>query len=283
MNRLDFLKATSPEEFAMRSRLAEGAKSGNEDGLPWWQAATGRLLKAAPEGEGKAGPYDFTISTPTVDRYADIVDPGGIDNTNFRKNAVVLWGHSDLALPIGRSLEEKLVGSATEGRYDASMEFDLDNDPDGLASAIKGKVDKKHISATSIRFLPHSYELIYEEVELENGGKEERGTGGFHFKETELLEWSIVAVPANPDTVKLAYGVLNKGYAESDLDEKILKAVHELVPDIAEFRKELGELRGLIGEIEAGKATIGAKVRAAMEAERAIDILRDLSTSLTKE
>jgi hypothetical protein len=276
MNSLEFLQLTRPLEFAMRERLKEAAKTGNPEGLPWWQADVGRFLKA--EGSGADQSYTFVISTPTVDRYGDIMEPDGMDNKAFRQNAVVPWGHSTDLLPIGKSLDERIV---TGKHVEADLVFDLDNDPDDFAAAIKGKVDKGHLSATSVRFNPREYEPIVEEVELANGGVEEWWTGGFHVKEWELLEWSIVSVPANPETVRKAYGMLSKSVPEDDLDEKIREVLEKLVPDMDELRRQVTAMKTLVDQFENDpKGVIQRQVQEALAIERATDTFRDLQSHI---
>lgn len=218
------------------------------------------------------------ISTPTVDRYGDIMEPDGMDNKAFRKNAVVPWGHSMERLPIGRSIEERII----PGKHvEADMIFDTDNDPDGFAEAIKGKVDKGHLSATSVRFNPRDYEAIVEEVELANGGVEEWWTGGFHVKEWELLEWSIVSVPANPETVRKAYGVLTKAEPEDDLEETIREVLEKLFPDLAELKRQVRAMKDLVDQFENDPASVvQVQVADALAIERATDTLRDLTSRI---
>lgn len=201
-----------------------------------------------------------------------------MDNKAFRKNAIVPWGHSMDRLPIGKSLDERIV---TGKHVEADMVFDTDNDPDGFAEAIKGKVDKGHLSATSIRFNPREYEAIVEEVELANGGIEEWWTGGFHVKEWELLEWSIVSVPANPETVRKAYGMLTKAEPESDVEELVRKVLEEMIPDFPEVRRQIALMKKLVDQFENDPASVvQGQVAEALEVERAADTLRVLETRI---
>jgi len=50
------------------------------------------------------------ITTDTVDRYREIVDPGGAQLEHFRRNPVVLLNHNSWGVPIGKNLWTKNEG-----------------------------------------------------------------------------------------------------------------------------------------------------------------------------
>lgn len=272
--KLEMLKQLQPEEFAMRERLRDAMKSGNTDRLPWWQAGVNRVLE---KGTSETYPnYRFVISSSSTDRAGDIVRPDGMDNKNFRTNPVVLYNHDDWKnLPIGVSLEERVIPNE---RVEGTMVFDLENDPQGLANAVKGKLDKGHLSATSIRFSPFEYEMIMETVEM-RGGPEDVWTGGFDFMKWELLEWSIVSIPCNPDCVRRAYGVLTDG-VKSDQDEVIRGLVGKLVKsEVEPFLAQLADLKLKLERFEASPASapqIANEVAHQLALQRCIAILREV-------
>jgi len=137
----------------------------------------------------------FVASDETVDRYGDVISADGWQLANFRKNPIFLWGH-DYDRPIGRVVkvgveDGRLMASAKLAAQGAS-EF-----VDGLWALIKEKI----IRAVSVGFTVDSdkdYEYIRDE--------EERVTG-LHFLRQELLEISLVAVPANPSALLVARGL----------------------------------------------------------------------------
>jgi HK97 family phage prohead protease len=136
----------------------------------------------------------FRGTTPTEDRYGDIVVPTGADLKNFHKNPVFLWAHGrggGQVLPIGRSIKEDV--------HDKGIDFDIQFDKeDPFALDVMGKYDRGFLRATSIGFMP------------KDGGTEVRVNEdgdfvGFKFNEWELLELSAVPIPANPDALQLAF------------------------------------------------------------------------------
>lgn len=132
------------------------------------------------EGDGK---YTFAISTGAIDRERDTVAVAGWDLDNYRKNPVVLWAHDYSGLPVGRS--ESILGR--NGQLVARMEF-VPGEVYQFADTVRQLVDGGYLKATSVGFRP-----------LEWSYDEERG--GFNFLKQELLEFSIVPVPANPEAL----------------------------------------------------------------------------------
>ena len=132
------------------------------------------------EGDRK---YTFAISTGAVDRERDTLAVEGWDLTNYRKSPVVLWAHDYSSLPIGRA--ESVV--ARTGQLVARMEV-VPAEVYPFAETVRQLVDGGFLKATSVGFRP--LEWVFNE-----------DRGGFDFKRQELLEFSVVPVPANPEAL----------------------------------------------------------------------------------
>ena len=126
----------------------------------------------------------FVISTPDPDRDNDVVMITGWRLENYRRNPVVLWAHDYHALPIGRAIDVRIEGRALV----ATVEFAEHQQ----AVEVMRLVDGGFLRATSVGFRPLRFEL------------NERG--GVDYYEQELLEFSIVPVPANPEAL-IAAGI----------------------------------------------------------------------------
>lgn len=187
---LDILEALRPKEYAIRKALMESYRNKTDTSLFRIKMAPGDMTIS---DEMKLEKNHFVISSSNVDRDFDIVEQSGLDTENYKKNPVVLWNHNSSLMPIGKSTSPMPYG---EDKTIASVEFDLENDPDGLARAIKGKVDKGVLNTASIQFRPVDFEPIKSGDDY---------TGGFRFKVAELVEWSIVTIPANADAMRLSY------------------------------------------------------------------------------
>lgn len=136
----------------------------------------------------------FTISTGIVDREQDTIAVAGWDLSAFLRNPVVLWGHDSAALPIGRALDVGLQGSALK----ATVRFIPADTPERgqFAEAVYQLARQGFISATSVGFRPLQWDYTDDP---------ERGADdwfpGIDFQRQELVELSIVTVPANPEAL----------------------------------------------------------------------------------
>ena len=114
----------------------------------------------------------------------------GLRFDNYRRNPVVMWAHDAVGrspsggLPIGRTTS---IGRSDEGIV-AEFEF---LDDDDFAQRIRNAWDKGFLRAASISWLP-----------LES---EPTADGRLRDTQSELLEWSIVSVPADPDALREAH------------------------------------------------------------------------------
>jgi HK97 family phage prohead protease len=118
-----------------------------------------------------------------VDRDKDVIDPKGWRLASYRENPIVLWQHRRDLPPIARTTDIRVSGA----RLLASLEFP----PEGaspLADEIHNLVAAGFLHSTSVGFLPIRSEYNHER-------------GGHDILEAELLEWSIVNVPANHEAL----------------------------------------------------------------------------------
>lgn len=144
----------------------------------------------------------FVASTGRKDRYGDIVDPHGWDLDAFRRNPVLLFGHRTSQLPVGR-VEQ--IGVQND-RLEASLVRFLPAGVDEFADKVWQFVQRGFLRSVSVGFLPITRSSI-----LDADGKHT----GWLFSQQELVELSVVPVPANPEAVSLAKSL---AFKSSDLD-----------------------------------------------------------------
>jgi len=139
----------------------------------------------------------FVASDETVDRYGDIVSVKGWDLANFKRNPVFLWMHSQFQ-PIGKVKKIGVEGD----KLLATVRF-FDPGDSKTADDLWRLVKKRLLRAVSVGFTVKSDQDI-EPIRDDN----DRITG-FRFLRQELLELSLVSVPANPNALQLArsYGL----------------------------------------------------------------------------
>jgi len=146
---------------------------------------------------------DFVISNATRDRHRTVLNPAGWDLRNFERNGIVGYQHNvyggDMCVPdnpdnvIGRG-SAFLEGDQLIGRV-AFEPADLNP----LAEKIFRKVLFGSLRMTSVGFQPVGQGKWGEGEEAKGGSRET-----YYFAGQELLEFSIVNIPSNPDAAARA-------------------------------------------------------------------------------
>lgn len=173
--------------------------------------ASGGVVRRAfitRDAEGGGETASATITTADVDREGDTIDPSGIDTSAYERNPVVLWAHDVKQPPIARAESLSRVGNGIRATWRwATTE---------AAQTVRRLWDEKILNAVSIGFLRRR--------------STPNGHGGLHHSEIELLEFSIVPVPANPAAVRAvkALGLGRGPSIEKRLDAAMLRAAEEL-------------------------------------------------------
>ncbi len=134
-------------------------------------------------------------TTEQPDRYGDIVRYKGVDNSNYRKNAVVMFAHEHDNFPVGKSLKE-WMDHAIKGWRSWDLYFDDDVDTTGRSDLTFRMVESGAMPAGSIGFMPKTanYDLTPKEREAMGLGK-----FGVEYVTCEKLEHSACSIPANPE------------------------------------------------------------------------------------
>jgi len=144
------------------------------------------IQKATARAAG-ANPLEYVMSDATIDRYGDVIEPDGWNLKNFRNNPVALFGH-DSRFPIGFWKNVRVADGALRG--------ELELLPEGRSERvdeIRAFVESGILRAVSVGFQPLSSEPL-------DGSK----SGGRRYTKAELVECSLVSVPANPNALQIA-------------------------------------------------------------------------------
>lgn len=194
--------------YLSRDEFATAIRSGSlppEYELRKTYSVVGAVKAMEPDASG-APRFRFAISSEAVDRDRDVISLSGWKTASYRANPIVLWAHRSRDLPVARSEREwveggKLLSEAVWPEKDAYPFADT------VAALLKGGF----LNATSVGFVPLTWSY-----------NEQRR--GYNFTEAELLEYSIVPIPSNPDALVQARGVgidvrPIKAWAERVLDE----------------------------------------------------------------
>jgi len=172
---------------AARPKIPSFARSPS-NGATYW-----RESRAVEVDESEARTIRFVASDETVDRYGDIVSVDGWQLSAFRRNPVFLWMHN-YREPIGQVTkigveDNQLIATVRYASPGVSQEADR------LWRLTQDKV----LRAVSVGFTVNSDE-DWEYIRDENNDQ----ITGIRYLRQELLELSLVSVPANPAALALA-------------------------------------------------------------------------------
>lgn len=202
--------------------------------------------------------YRVTIAANEKARQPPELDFDGLSFENYLKNPVVMWAH-DVAgrspsggLPIGRTLR---LHRTPTGEIEAEFEF-LEDDP--FARRVKNAWDRGFVQAASISWIP-----------LESRPVE---GGGWRDTRSELLEWSIVAVPADPDALREAHRRMVEEFLRPGQEQRMLGPFdyEDLVEALALLRDVVEGVQARSGHSANQEASRGlAEVRQLVEEAKA--------------
>ena len=160
---------------------------------------TARGLRHKTHAENVEG-MEFVLSDETPDRMGDIVSSTGWDTSNFERNPIALFNHQS-SFPIGKWHNLRVEGGQLRGHLQVA--------PKGTSQRIdeiRALIDAGILNAVSVGF------RSIEEEPLDK----KNPWGGLRYTKQELVEASVVAVPANPNALGIAKS-LNISTATLDL------------------------------------------------------------------
>lgn len=192
-------------------------------------------LKGLVQKTQKKGVYSILASTASIDRQGDSIDQAGWDLKNFKTNPVLIWAHDYSLLPIGKVTRIEVV----KGNLEADFEF-ASKEANPMAAQIEKLYEDGIVNASSVGFI-----------------MKERN--GHVITKAELLELSLVPVPANQDALRLAFKSKSFNLIEKDFEkdfekdaiseETVLNNIYEtnFISDIANGNeKETDTEKGII-------------------------------------
>jgi HK97 family phage major capsid protein/HK97 family phage prohead protease len=166
----------------------------------------GLVYRAAKQSE--ADPREFVLSDESVDRYGEIINVDGWDLSEFKadRNPVALFNHNANAIighwenvrVVGKRLLAKIVFGSTQVAKDARSDF-----------------EEGHLRAASVGFRPIEKEPINE--------KADEYFGPFRYLRQQLVECSLVAVPANANALHVSRSFALPADASRQLFGKLAK------------------------------------------------------------
>lgn len=170
------------------------------------------------------GSFIAIASTNAVDRHGEVIDNNGWELKAYKKNPVILWGHDHNEPAIGISKRTWVDGVGKKAKL---MIQPVLHDVTEKARAVKTLVEMGVIKTLSVGFKP-----------LES-------PDGVTFTKNELLEVSMVNVPANAEAMALAYkslkdsGFKDKTIAELGIDTQLIDRIVKLEKDVSELHEKV--------------------------------------------
>lgn len=152
------------------------------------------------------GVLEAVITTSSIDRYNESIDAEGLDTTAYMDNPVVLYGHDYEGLPIGKTL--KLT--STKKKWTARFQLAIQEYP--FAATVYAMVKAGYLNAVSIGGIVREWSEDYRTI-----------------LKMEMVEFSVVPVPANPEAL-----ITGRSF-----EEATGKTVEQVREEFAEFSHKI--------------------------------------------
>lgn len=170
------------------------------------------------------GSFIAVASTNATDRHNEVVDNNGWDLKAFKKNPVILWAHDHHEPAIGVSKKTWVEGTGKKAKL---MIQPILHDVTEKARAVKQLVEMGIINSLSVGFKP---------IESPDG---------VTFTKNELLEVSMVNVPANSEAMIMAFkGLKDAGFEDETIEEVGVPVA--LLDKMLVMEKDIEELKTLV-------------------------------------
>jgi HK97 family phage prohead protease len=153
----------------------------------WQDERSAKAVVHKTHAEASAG-MEFVLSDETPDRMDDIIMSDGWELSNFKNNPIALFNHKS-DFPIG-----KWKGLRVENKQ---LRGELELAPAGTSDRIdeiRRLIEAGILRAVSVGFRPLESKAI----------DQKNPFSGYQFNKQELVETSLVSVPANPNALAIA-------------------------------------------------------------------------------
>ena len=169
--------------------------------------------------------FRFVISDESKDRYGTVIKLNGWDLTNYEKNGIVAYQHN-----ASGDNPDMIVGKGRAWVENGVLMGEVQFEPEGtnpIADKLVNKIDFGSIRATSVGFNP---------IEWSKGDRSIGEDGEtLYFRKQDLLEWSIVNIPANPNAI------VQNGYTDflkMAFEEEQIEPIEDTTPEQIETKPD---------------------------------------------
>ncbi len=161
----------------------------------------------------------FIISTNARDRHRTVLNTKKWNLKNYKKNPIVGYAHDLYGDMCNASDPDKVIGKGKVYLEDDNLMGEVTFEPADInefADKILKKIDFGTLRATSVGFYPEGKGKYGKEKEAEGEDNET-----FYYAGQELLEFSIVNIPSNPEAVKRLMPNRIKNFLEQEIGESL--------------------------------------------------------------
>lgn len=182
----------------------------------------------------------FEISSGTKDRHGTVLNPKKWNLKNYRKNPIVGYQHELYGSFFSDSNPDNVIGKSKvylDGAKEhllADVTFEPE-DINPLAEKIFKKIMFGTLRSASVGFIPDGEGKYGKDDEAEGEKNQTYYYGG-----QELLEWSVVNIPSNPNANK-------RGTSKEEALQFFDKAINELLGDNYDEKLTVKGIRNILG------------------------------------
>jgi HK97 family phage prohead protease len=156
--------------------------------IEWESRMSAPVMHKVHADHGVGDPLSFILSDATPDRYGDVIAVEGWQLANFKRNPIALFSH-DPKFIVGKWKNLRVESASLRGDLELAQEGTSER-----IDEIRRLVSAGILKAVSVGFKPIEHEAI----------DKEDPWGGVRYTKSELVETSLVAVPANPNALAVA-------------------------------------------------------------------------------
>lgn len=209
-------------------------------------------------------------SSEVEDRQGEIVSVDGWELDNFIKAPRLLWGHDHKRLPVGKVTQIWVEKSAGNPLLMFKAEFQTVTK---FGRAVKKLFDEGFLNTFSVGFKP---------IDSEHDSEAKSGT---RFTKQELLEISVVNVPANADALTLAYKSLEQDGLEEQASKVFGESTAYLLTEMDNLKTEMGQVREIAEAAVKGLKHLNPQGRSQFAKDRAsmLKIVERSASSILSE
>ena len=194
------------------------------------------IIRKSAEGDGDERKMSFVASNDTRDAYGTRVNPEGWNLERYKKNPIIAYGHRTS----GYDNIDSIIGKGDVRVEGDELIVDITFEPAGaneLADKVYQKLQFGTLNAVSVGF---------REIGQGRWGEGDEAITGkaptYYYAGQELLEVSVVPIPANPDAVKREFpedlqAEIDNFLKEVEKDD-IVKATEDTTEKLTEEPKE---------------------------------------------